>query len=211
MSIKQGFTLRAIMAEKNISVSELARRLNVSRAAINNYSSTETFQDDVLEKIIVALQVSKEYFVGFKERNPVPPKIPSEPYSSIVINKAFAKLPDKLADVIALLPSTFSHIPMFSQGELAIQVTSHSMRPYISHGDFIVVKKIINMEAIIFNEVYMIDTKYDYLKAIHFIREHNDRRKLILASYDCDNFQQQSILKENILEMYRVVGLFRTI
>jgi transcriptional regulator with XRE-family HTH domain len=39
MFVKQGNIMRAIMTEKNISVSELARRLNLSRAAINNYSN----------------------------------------------------------------------------------------------------------------------------------------------------------------------------
>ena len=65
MSIKQGDILRSIMSEKNISVSELSRRLNLSRAAINNYSNTETFQVDVFDKIVVALGVSPEYFLNY--------------------------------------------------------------------------------------------------------------------------------------------------
>ena len=46
MTVKQGIILRQIMSEKDISVSEMSRRLNLSRAAINNYSPDQPVLED---------------------------------------------------------------------------------------------------------------------------------------------------------------------
>lgn len=142
------------------------------------------------------------------------PNIPSDPNGKKIPyyeGQAFATISPAMADVVALRPDTFVHIPMFSQGEFALQVTGHSMRPYISHGDFVVVKRIINREAIIYDEPYMVVTKTDNLKTVKFVKEHKDKKRLWLVPYNIEQFNEQSIQKEDILEMYRVVGLFRTV
>lgn len=211
--MKQGNTLRLIMKEKNISVSEMARRMDVSRAAINNYSNTETFQEEVLEKILTALEVNKGHFLKYTTKTPLPTidKDPNGRKIPFYDTEVFATISPAMGDVVALRPDTFIHIPMFSQGEFALQITGHSMRPYISHGDWVVVKRIINREAIIYDEPYMVVTKEDNLKTVKFIKEHRDKKRLWLVPYNIEQFNEQTILKEDILELYRVVGLFRTV
>lgn len=71
--------------------------------------------------------------------------------------------------------------------------------------------RIINRDAIIYDEPYMVVTKDDNLKTVKFVKEHKEKKKLWLVPYNIEQFNEQTILKEDILELYRVVGLFRTV
>ncbi len=215
MIVKQGIILRQIMSEKDISVSEMSRRLNLSRAAINNYSNTETFQDDVLDKILQALNVDKEFFLNYKIKNndkklntiPEDPNGKKIPFSGDV----YATISEAMADVVAYGPKTFVTIPIFSQGEFALQASGHSMKGYINQGDWIVVKRINNRNALIYGECYVVVTKGDNLKTVKFVKQHKDDDKLLLVPYNTEQFEAQSIAKEDVIEIYSVVGLFRKV
>ena len=214
MTDKQGETMRAIMTDKGISVSEMSRRLNVTRAAVNNYSSTETFQEEVFGRILGALEVNKEYFMQYKLQYYPPLKTIVEDVNGKKIpyaGEVYATISEAMADVVAYGPSTFVGIPIFSQGEFALQASGHSMKGFINHGDWIVVKKITNRNAIIYGEAYVVVTRGDNLKTVKFLKEHKDKNKLWLVPYNIEQFDEQTILKDDILEMYSVVGLFRKI
>ena len=122
----------------------------------------------------------------------------------------YATISPAMSDMVTLRPSTFINIPMFSQGEYAVQVTGHSMKGYINHGDWIVVKRIINRDAIIYGEPYLVVTKTDNLKTVKFVKpSQEDPDSLCLIPYNIEQFEEQDLPKDEILELYRVVGLFR--
>jgi SOS-response transcriptional repressor LexA len=218
MTVKQGAILRQIMSEKGVSVSEMARRLDLSRAAINNYSNTETFQDDVLDRILQALGLDKEYFLNYKIKKIDNTKkeiktIPEDPNGKKIpfAGDVYATISEAMADVVAYGPQTFVNIPIFSQGEFALQASGHSMKGYINQGDWIVVKRINNRNALIYGECYVVVTKGDNLKTVKFVKQHKDDDKLLLVPYNTEQFEAQSIAKEDVIEIYSVVGLFRKV
>ncbi|MBK7219789.1 MAG: S24 family peptidase [Saprospiraceae bacterium] len=109
-----------------------------------------------------------------------------------------------MSDLITLRKSTFINIPMFSQGEYAIQVSGHSMNGFINHGDWIVVKRITNRDAIIYGEPYLVVTKTDNLKTVKFVKpSQTDPESLTLIPYNTDQFEEQDMPKDEILELYR--------
>jgi len=125
--------------------------------------------------------------------------------------EVYATISPAMSDVVALKPAAFINIPMFSQGEYALQVTGHSMKGLINHGDWIVVKRITNRDAVIFGEPYLIVTKSDNLKTVKFLKaSQDDPGNFCLVPYNIEQFEEQDIKKEEVLELYRVVGLFRS-
>lgn len=116
-----------------------------------------------------------------------------------------------LSDHITMKPNAFVTIPMFSSGDAAIQVKGHSMKGYINHGDWIVVKKITNKEAIIYGEPYLVITKSDNLKTVKFVKQGDTPGTFWLCPYNIEQFEPQEIEKNEVLEMYSVVGLFRSL
>ncbi len=116
-----------------------------------------------------------------------------------------------LSDHITMKPKAFVTIPMFSSGDAALQVKGHSMKGYINHGDWIVVKRIVNKEAIIYGEPYLVVTKSDQLKTVKFVKQGDSKDTLWLCPYNIEQFEPQEIEKSEVLEMYSVVGLFRSL
>lgn len=123
--------------------------------------------------------------------------------------EVFATISPAMSDTVAMKPQTFITIPIFNQGEFAVQVTGHSMKGYINHGDWIVVKKITEVQDLIYGEPYLIITKADNIKTVKFIRKGSSEEYFNLTPYNTVQFEPQELRKEAVLEIYKVIGLFR--
>ncbi len=84
--------------------------------------------------------------------------------------EVFATISPAMGDVVALKPDTFIRIPMFSQGQFALTVTGNSMKGFINHGDWVVIRQITDREEIIFGEPHLIVTKADNFKTVKFLK-----------------------------------------
>lgn len=125
--------------------------------------------------------------------------------------EVFATISSAMSDVVALRPDTFIRIPMFSQGQFAVQVTGHSMKPYISHSDWVVIRQITDRSEIIYGEPYLIVTKADNLKTVKFLKPGDSEDTFWLVPYNIEQFEPQEIKKSSVLELYRVIGVFKTV
>lgn len=125
--------------------------------------------------------------------------------------EVFATISPAMSDVVTMKPSTFVQIPIFSQGEMAFQATGHSMKGYINHGDWIICKRIIETRDIIYGEAYFIVTKTDKIKTVKFLKKGNSEDTFLLLPYNVAQFEPQEIYKDSILEIYKVIGLFRSV
>lgn len=125
--------------------------------------------------------------------------------------KVFGTISPVFDDNEILLPLAIKRIPHFSRADGAVQVNGHSMKGYINHGDWIVIKKITNKEVIIYGEPYLIITKSDNLRTVKFVKECTDDEDLLtLVPYNIEQFEPQDIEKNEILELYEIIGLFRS-
>jgi phage repressor protein C with HTH and peptisase S24 domain len=123
----------------------------------------------------------------------------------------YATISPVLTDYISMTPAVLTKIPMFASADGAVQVKGHSMKGYINHGDWIVIKRITNRDMIIYGEPYLVVTKSDHHKTVKFIKQcYDDDDMLSLVPYNIEQFDPQNIPKDEILEMYAVIGLFRS-
>ena len=211
--------IKHYIIDKNINQGELANKLGYSEEYISRILRRKNpINDRFVMKIIklfpeldknIKSDIDKTDLNQLREPPPIYEtkngrKIP------FFNTEVFATISPAMADVVALKPDTFIRIPIFAQGEFALQVTGNSMKGIINHGDWIVVKRITNKEAIIYGEVFLIVTKSDNLKTVKYIKEHENSDYLWLIPYNIEQFQPQTIRKEEILELYIVSGLFRS-
>lgn len=210
------YDIERLLDNLNINQIELCNIIGITSPAMSKVKSgkmdmPKSWKRKIKEKFNVDVE---DYIFAkgeYKKDLPVLNHDPNGKEIPFYDTEVFATISPVLSDVVALKPSTFIHIPMFSQGEFALQVTGNSMKGLINSNDWIVVKKIINREAIIYGEVYLVVTREDNLKTVKFIKEHQNKKLLWLVPYNIEQFSEQAILKSDILEMYKVVGLFRSI
>lgn len=203
--------LKRFIKEKGLKQYEFAEQTGVDKYQLSRIiNGKERLSIDNQRKIVATFPDFEQYSkrntnIPVYEYGAEGKEIPFYPV------EVFATISPNLSDVVALQPHTFINIPMFSNGQTAVQVTGHSMKGLINHGDWIVIKKITNKDAIIYSEPYLIVTKSDNLKTVKFIKESTEPDSLVLVPYNIEQFESQEIMKDEILEMYIIVGLFRSL
>lgn len=210
--------VKSYIKDKNIDQRALAKILNYSEDYISRILSGRVRMNGKFKmKVIDTFSDLQVNFVGqgrkYEPFSEYPDVYEADDGKIIPFynTEVFATISPAMADVVALKPDTFISIPMFAQGDFALQVTGNSMKGMINNGDWIVVKRITNKNAIIYGEMYLIVTKSDNLKTVKFVKQHEDESLLWLIPYNIEQFEQQTIEKEEILEMYSIAGLFRSV
>lgn len=191
---------------------ELASYFQVSPSAINRVKKGEMSFPKSWEEVL-----SNEFDVNlldyYIDKEPIKP-ITEDPNGKEIPffnQEVYGTISPVLDDHMTMQPYAIKKIPMFMQADGAVQVKGHSMKGYINHGDWVVIKRITNPNFIIYGEPYLIITKSDNLKTVKFVKEVvGDPTKLCLAPYNVNQFEPQPIPKDEIMEMYAVVGLFRS-
>lgn len=187
-----------------VSISQIADMMGLNRVTVYNHFRSKTIRRKT------KLQYTKA--IGIDWNTGPAEKIDQDPDGKVIPfidAEVFATISPAMQDVVALRPETFVNIPMFSKGEFAVQVTGHSMKGCLNHGDWIVIRRITNKNFIVFGECYLVVTKSDNLKTVKFLNEHEDESKLWLSAYNSEQFRSQPIDKSEILEIYKVEGSLR--
>lgn len=187
----EGEIFKAYLTEKAISVTEAAEILGKKdRQSIYNYFKTEKFHASVKKDI------KKKFGLNFKK------DLKRVPFYDVDITATNSPV---IAEIQAMKPKYYINIPIFSQGSIAVRITGDSMYPKFRHGDIIVCKRIMNPEFIIYGEIYLIITKSDNFRTVKYLIKGNGKDELIMKPYN-EAFQDQAIPKEEILQLYRVLG-----
>lgn len=160
-----------------------------------------------LPMMLYELNESSAQYKPIKEISHDPNGRPIPVYDTAV----YASIVSVLSGSITLPPETFIRIPMFMDGEAAVQVTGYSMKGYINHGDFVVIKRLTDRKSIMYGEAHMIVTRVDNIQTVKFIKPcEDDDSMLTLVPYNIEQFEPHNIYKEDILFIYRVIGSFRS-
>lgn len=192
-----------------LSMDALAAIIGVARNTYINWLKTGSIPDKYYDAAARAVGLTP----GPAEAKPLP-VIPSDPNGKNIPFydvEVFATISPAMGDVVALRPDTFIRIPMFNQGQFAVQVTGHSMKPYISHSDWVVIRKITDRSEIIYGEPYLVVTKSDNLKTVKFLKQGDTDETYWLVPYNVEQFEPQEIKKSSVLELYRVIGVFKSV
>lgn len=192
-----------------MSMDSLATAIGVVRKTYNNWLDSGSIPDKYYDAAARAVGLTP----GREEAKPLP-IIPADPNGKNIPFydvEVFATISPAMGDVVALRPDTFIRIPMFNQGQFAVQVTGHSMKPYISHSDWVVIRKITDRSEIIYGEPYLVVTKSDNLKTVKFLKQGDTDETYWLVPYNVEQFEPQEIKKSSVLELYRVIGVFKSV
>lgn len=123
---------------------------------------------------------------------------------------AFATISPAMQGAIPLTPETFMYVPYLQDSEFSVLVTGHSMKGYINHGDQIGVRRIYDVDRIFNGKCYYIISKANNLKTVKFLKKHKtDDNLLWMIPYNKNQFEEETIEKSDILELYIVNLIFR--
>lgn len=204
------YDLERLIKDLNLKKQEFAELFNVGHNAVSNNIKTNNLPARwilKLQKEYPSLNVNeyllKNNLPEYEKEYDSPKQIP------FYDTEVFATISPAMSDLTAMKPETFVNIPMFSQGEYALPVSGHSMKGYINHGDWIVVRRITNKNFIVYGEPYLVITKSDNFKTVKFVKEGDSPETLTLVPYNIEQFDPQEIEKTEVLEIYQIVGLFR--
>ena len=102
--------------------------------------------------------------------------------------------------------SYFKSIPHFSDCELAIRVSGHSMYPRYCNGDVVVCKRINNHNYIPYGEPHLVIMNDCYL--LKFVHPHPTDKTMFLLKSANPRFEAMEIKRSDLLEVYLVRGKF---
>lgn len=208
-----------ILDFKGWNTVDLAEYLQVSKQNVSYWRSKEFLSKKVLTSLLKLKNVgineefikSGEGPVSFDQKNDdmfFTPNTKTKNINQFAID-TYANISPAMSDAITLSAETFINIPVFSKGEFAVQVKGHSMKGYINNGDWIVIRRIHDIERIIYGEPYVVCTITNDLRTVKFVKSHPEPHLLWLCPYNTAQFDPQVIEKADIIEMYAIEGLFR--
>lgn len=212
--------IKEVIEEKNIPKNRLGKQLKLPFSnSLGQRLRAKSVKNDFVDAVLALLpkDINKQWILtGIGEKYLIRPisEIRPDPNGKqipVLDLDIYATITPSLSDVVALKPAAFISIPMFSQGEYAIQVTGHSMKGYINHGDWIIIKRITNRASLIYGEPHLVVTKADNIKTVKFIKQADTEENLTLVPYNIEQFDPQDISKDDVQEIWRVIGLFRTV
>lgn len=195
---------------------DLADTLEVSQAYITRMKNgTAPFTESMLFKIEAEYNITMKSGVitdakTYKKLNNITQPVEGKIVPIVEGDFLASIVPQGLSDTIAIKPETFINIPMFSRGEYAIQVSGSSMKGYINHGDWCIIRRIYDIDRIVYGEPYVIVSKSNIQRTVKFVNQHKEDDNLLwLSPYNIEQHESYEIEKEDILEMYEVIGIMR--
>lgn len=196
----------------NLTQQEFAQKIGVHRNTVSKWLKNDDLPEKNIHQILGFFKLTKQQYDGLlNDRVDVITEY-TNGEDTIIIKKPFKVVSDTMEDVIALGRESFSGIPMFSKGEYAIQVTGNSMKGYINAGDWVIIRRIHNIDLLIYGECYLVVTVGDNQKTIKFIKEcPDDGDCLYLVPYNVQQFEPQRIQRKDIQEIYQVIGMLRRV
>lgn len=199
--------LKNFRKDNNLTQSALAKLIGVKQPNISDVENGEMKLPEewipILSKKfpnINSYNIGKTDIDEFKEPETNYKKVP------YIGQEISATASMAMSDAMPINTDTYVRLPMFTRAEYILPVRGHSMKGYIDHGDFIAVRRITNIELIIYGEPYVIITRETNMRTVKFVNMHEDESKLWLSPYNTEQFNSQPILKTDILEMYVVLG-----
>lgn len=125
------------------------------------------------------------------------------PYYDIDITASFQESFNDIAET----PEMYIDFKPFNDCTAYLPIYGDSMYPKFASGEIVALKKITNLNVILFGEPYLIITNNitDNLRTLKIIRKHKDEDKLILKPSN-PNFDETVIPKESVVSLYLVKG-----
>lgn len=203
----EGKLLLDFIRSKGMSQRDLATKLDITPQAITYQLKRERFSAPFLKKLENLFGKGFLYPERIRQIDIVSEDEPGKYVPFYSNAEAYATISPALADEVAFKKETFYKIPHFERADAMIRVSGNSMKGKINNGDYVIIRRLFDLERLIYGEIYYIITKSNNLKTVKYVKRHDDNNDLLwLIPYNVEQFEPQEIEKEDILEIYKVEG-----
>jgi len=201
----QGEYLKKVIKSSRTKVTEIARRIGISRANMYLLFDKEQLDDYYIDKIRQ---------IGIDLDNLKPQKgLVKEP-KAFSGNENEVQIPFYEADVTAgdgknfgdqvKNASYFLNIPHFRDCNIAVRVNGHSMYPKYCNGNIVVCKKINDHAHIPYGEPHIVVmADYSVLKYVH---PHTTNKRLFILKSANEQYEPMEVKRQDVLGIYIVKG-----
>ena len=216
--------IRQLMNNLNLSQSAFAEKIGIDPSNFSKHINGKLpLSDNLLNKIVVAIGVSKEWLIS-GEGNIW--KTPTEHigYLQTVTVNSQAIQPNwtkgaKVYNIDVTAGNTGRDI-MFAEEQIIgtiniptvhpdcciVRVSGDSMTPIISNGDLIAIREIHNTNLIFWGQIYVV--LLDDYRMVKYIRRHPDSNRVILRSEN-SNYDDIDVAKTDIRDLFLVENIIR--
>ena len=105
-----------------------------------------------------------------------------------------------------LIPAYHIKFPKYRDALCWVNATGDSMTPLINHGDMVALKRLDNWrDGVLFGEVYAIVTN-DFRTIKKIRKSARGEEYFLFVPENTDGFDDQEVLKDSILTVYKVLG-----
>lgn len=193
--------------------SELAEMLGTSQSIISRVrSGSKLPPDSVMEKIheLWGIDMIDEVRTlrneGRYNRSNV--SIPSKNFQEGVpyYNVDFVGGFDLVMNDQSITPAYLINFKPYERATCWCNITGHSMEPEISHGDMIALRKVDDWRYLPFGEIYAIVTKNDMRTVKRLGPGSNKNTVTLIPTNKSPEYAPQEIKKQDILQIYEVMG-----
>jgi len=115
---------------------------------------------------------------------------------------------DVMENCQQITPDGYVLLPFLKDADCLINASGRSMYPLISEGDIIAIKRVNNIDNILFGEVYAIVT--DDYRTIKRIRK-SDKDGFFKLVPENKDYDEQDVAKESILAIFRILRAIKNI
>jgi|GEM_PF-5557411 len=200
------FDLANFIEERGLKQKDIVDILNVSKGAVSNVvTGKEKIPSGWVDILLSAdfSNVATTKKIGYSKEQQL--HLKPKPFFDYEVYGSFDTVISHL--LVNAKPSAMYNIPYLNGCDCYLRLSGDSMYSKYCHGDILALKRIFNLTDFILNEVYVVVTTGDHQNTTKYIQQDpkNEDRWLLVA-YNPKAGAPQSIPKENILELWQVMG-----
>lgn len=201
--------LKKLREEKKLTQTELAKMVGVSLRTIQNYEKTgeipEPNRSYLTDYFINGIEIPK-LSVNKSDKNAIfaPNQVGVPYYEDIECTGNIMSMNSDYKEV----PTFYINYEHFNDCTAYLTHVGDSMYPKYCSGEIIAVKRIFNLNVVLWGEAYLVVTNENAnnLRTIKLVYQHEELDKIILRASN-PNFKGDTvILKEDIVSMFIVKG-----
>ena len=207
--------IKFLVESENIGLDQFGKKFGLNRGAIGSYiGGRATPKLETMQKISVYFDLPLDYLIN---------KNLSKNWNAGTLNNSISNsegkgVPYYNIDVTATITTSFSDIEEtpdfyidfqpFNNCTAYLPVYGDSMFPTYASGEILAVKKLENMDVILWGEAYLIITSElaNNMKTVKLLFQHNDDDKIILRAANPEFKGDTVIPKAAIINLYIIKG-----
>lgn len=206
-----GYQLKKFLKHLDVTQDDASKRLKVSRQTINTWCKLAVLDESILQNV-------KTSFLEFEKWISINGTVSDDSnQDNRVLGVPYYEDLDVTASVLtsfhdykeeATFMIDYKH---FNDCDAYLPVVGDSMAPKYPAGEIVAVKRIRNLDTLLWGETYLVITNdnANNLRTIKEVHYCSDESKIILRAANPDFYGDTKINKEDIISMYIVKGRIR--